>query len=85
MSKFKRCRECEGQFRSLIGEDVCVFCSANDNSLESLTVKEASDLMFESNRCVKRLCADGTLRGAVQRGYTWKIPKSSVDQYNWDR
>lgn len=55
-----------------------------EGMVEYLTVREAGQRLFKSNREIKKMCYSGTLRDAIQEGYTWKIPESSVKEYGWN-
>lgn len=43
-----------------------------------LTLEEAAPLTGLSPASLRRLCAEGDIRGAVKRGGVWFVPKSSL-------
>ena len=52
-----------------------------DDFDEILTSKEAAEILGMAQGYVAELCASGKLPGAVKKGKTWLIPKSSVLAY----
>ena len=45
---------------------------------EYLTLSEASKILGMTEECVRRLCTNGKIKGAIKFGRTWAIPRSSI-------